>query len=80
VITDALVAPLLAVVSWVVGKLPSGHALALPSLDELWQTVAQVDSLVPVYGPLQVMLGVLALGAVFVVVRLVLTVWNLIWP
>lgn len=79
-ITDAIVAPLLAVVSWVVGKLPAGAPLSLPSLSGVWDVVRQVDSLVPIWGPLQVMLAVLALGAVFIVVRLVLTVWNLIWP
>lgn len=79
-ITDAILGPLLGVVRWMVGLLPQGNPLPLPSLDQLWQIVGEVDGLVPVGTPLTVMLGVLAVGAVFIVVRLVLTVWNLVWP
>lgn len=79
-IVDWLLAPLIAAVQWAVDRLPDGHALDLPDLDALWDQVRGLDSLVPVLGVVQVMLGLLAFAAVFVVVRLVLTVWNLIYP
>jgi hypothetical protein len=79
-VTDALLAPLLALVAKVVGWLPDGNALPLPSLTPLLTVIGQVDSLVPIAGPLAVVCTILAAGAVFVLVRLVLTVWNLIWP
>jgi hypothetical protein len=79
-VTDALLAPLLAVVAKVVGLLPDGSPLPLPSLTPLLTVIGQVDSLVPIAGPLAVVTTVLAAGVVFVLVRLVLTVWNLIWP
>ena len=79
-ITDALLAPLLAVVQTVVNLLPTGSPLSIGPVDALWTAVRQADSLVPVMGPLVAMLGVLAAAIAFVIVRLVLTVWNLIWP
>lgn len=79
-ITDAVLAPIIAAVRYFIGLLPTGQPLQLPSLGPVWDLIARVDSLVPILGPLQVMLAVLALGAVFIVVRLGLTLWNLIWP
>lgn len=79
-IVDAILAPLLAAVSWALGLLPEGAPLDLPTLSPLWSAVSMLDSIVPIIGPLTVMLGLLSFGAVFVVVRLVLTVWNLIYP
>lgn len=79
-VVDALLAPLLSVVEWVLGLLPAGKALPLPNLTALWNLVAVADSIIPIMGPLLVGLGLLAFGAVFVVVRIVLTVWNLIYP
>jgi hypothetical protein len=80
VITDALLSPLLAVVSAVVDMLPTGTPLSIGPVSTLWTAVRQFDSLVPVMGPLTAMLGILSAVVAFVVVRLVLTVWNLIWP
>lgn len=79
-ITDALLAPLLAAVDMIIGWLPAGQALDLPNIDAVWNAIATLDSLIPIIGPLMVMLGLLAVGVVFVIVRLALTVWNLIYP
>ncbi len=38
------------------------------------------DSIVPVMPLITLMLGLLAFGAIFVLVRIVLTIWNLIYP
>ena len=79
-VIDWLFGPVVAAVGAGVDKLPQGHALALPSLTPLWDLIAGLDSIVPIMGPLTVMLGVLGFGAAFIVVRLVLTVWNLLYP
>ncbi|WP_263118596.1 hypothetical protein [Cellulomonas sp. RIT-PI-Y] len=79
-VTDAILAPLLAVVQWVVDMLPTGEPLSLGPVDGLWTAVRQFDSLIPVMGPVVVMLGLLSAVVAFVVVRLILTVWNLIYP
>lgn len=79
-ITDAVMTPVLSAVTWVLGLLPVGSPLPLPALDGFWSLVAQVDSLVPIWPVLYAALGLLAAGMVFVTVRLVLTVWNLVWP
>lgn len=79
-VTDAILAPLLAVVQWVVDMLPTGQSLSLGPVDGLWTAVRQFDSLIPVMGPVVVMLGLLSAVVAFVVVRLILTVWNLIYP
>lgn len=79
-VTDAVLAPLLAMVQAVVGWLPEGQPLTVAPIDSVWLAIAQVDSLVPIMGPLIAMLGVLSAVVVFIAVRLVLTVWNLIYP
>lgn len=79
-ITDALLAPLVAIVETVLGWLPAGQPLDLPPLGGLWNALAVLDSIVPVMGLVQMMLGLLTFGITFVLVRLVLTVWNLIYP
>ncbi|MEN1974662.1 hypothetical protein AAHH18_06025 [Cellulomonas sp. P4] len=79
-ITDALLAPILAAVQWVVDLLPEGQALNIGPVEVAWKAVRQADSLVPIMGPTVAMLGLLSAVVVFVIVRLLLTVWNLIWP
>jgi hypothetical protein len=54
--------------------------LSIGPIDALWTAVRQFDSLVPVMGPVVAMLTLLTAVVAFVIVRLVLTVWNLIWP
>lgn len=79
VITDAIVGAALALVSGVLGLLPSGH-LSLPSAAGLGDVLAGLDSMVPILAPLQVALGLLAAVLVFMAVRLVLVVVNIVWP
>jgi hypothetical protein len=79
-VTDALLAPLLALAQWVVDTLPDGQALALPSLDGVWSAMAGLNSLLPVSEVVIAALGLLSLVVVFLAVRLVLVLWNLVWP
>ena len=79
-ILDALIGPLLDALSAGLGLLPEGKALDLPNLDGFWNVVAGVDSIVPILGPLVVMMSILSMVLVFMAVRVVLTVWNLVWP
>lgn len=79
-ITDALLSVIASVGNWLLGWLPDGAPIALPSLAPLWSLAAEVNSLIEINTPVHVMLGVLAAGVVFVVARLVLTLWNLVYP
>lgn len=79
-IIDFLLSPLLTAIRAAVQQLPTGHALALPDLSPMWAQVRGFDSLVPVMAPLGVLLGLLSAGVVFIVVRLAIAVWHLIWP
>lgn len=78
-ITDAVLALAGWVGTFVAGLLPSDH-LTLPPLGGITSAIAKADSLLPVSGILTAALGVLAAVVVFVLIRLTLTVWNLIWP
>ncbi len=79
-ITDAILVPVFEAVAYVMGLLPRGGSLPLPPLTPLWTVLAQVESLVPIMGPLYAGLGLLSAAVVFVTVRLVLVAWNLVWP
>jgi hypothetical protein len=79
VITDALLAVASTIAGWIAALLPSGH-LTIPGSGPLVTVLGQLDSLVPIAGPLTAGVGVLAAVLAFVVVRLVLVLWNLIWP
>ncbi len=79
-ITDAL----LGLVGWLAGLfgslLPDDH-LPLPAADAgLLGWLARLDSLLPVGPVVQLAVGVLASLAAFLVLRLVLVLWNLAWP
>ncbi len=65
--------------SFIGGLLPTSHLL-LPSMAPVSSLLGKVDSLIPIAGPLAAAQVVLALVVVFVSIRLVLTLWNLIWP
>lgn len=78
-VTDALLRPLLGVLQWVIDTLPVWSP-NFGSVSAIVVWIGRVDSLVPIAGPLSVMLGVLAFGVVFVLVRMVLLAWNLVWP
>jgi len=79
-VTDWLVGLILDAVNAALDLLPVGQAPALPSLAPVWNLLGGIDSLVPILGPLTFMLGLLGLAVVFLLVRLVLVVWNLVWP
>lgn len=78
-VTDALIAPFLYTLEYLIGLIPNWSP-NFGGVEAITVWIARVDSLVPIAGPLNVMLGVLAFGVVFVLVRLVLTLWNLVWP
>lgn len=78
-IVDSVVGVLVTFVEWVAGLLPD-HEFAPPSPVAIMQTVLDIDSLVPILGPLSMAGGLLALGVVFVVVRLVLLVRHVLLP
>lgn len=79
-VTDAILAPILAVVAKMVDLLPDGTAFSLPAIAGLWDWLLDFNTLIPVYGPVVAMLAVLSAVVVFVTVRLILTIWNLIYP
>jgi hypothetical protein len=79
-VTDAILRPLLSVVDFAFGLLPRAAPMALPGGGALAQQLAGLDSLIPIGGPLRIALGILSAVVVFMLVRLILTVWNLIWP
>lgn len=74
-ITDALISMITGLFNTVAGLLPS-HTLALPDLSGVKQWIADVDSVLPIGGVIQVGVYVLALGAVFVTVRLLMMAWK----
>jgi hypothetical protein len=80
VVTDFLIAPLLAVLQWAVNALPDGQPVSIPGVGPLVTWISRVDSLIPISGPLTFAMGMLGLVVVFVGVRLLLTAWNLVWP
>ena len=77
---DAIVGPLLAAVTGVLAWLPVGQPMEIGPVEAVWLGVRQFDSLVPVLGPVKAMLGLLSVLAGFLVVRVVLVLWNLIYP
>lgn len=79
VITDALLDAALAVWNFAVGLLPTGH-LALPSPDGLADVLGGLDSMVPILAPIQLGLTILAAVLVFITVRVILVVWNIVYP
>ena len=78
-VTDAILSPLLGLVEWVLALLPSAP-VTVPGAGPMLLWVGRVDSLVPIAEALTFAAGLGAVAIVFVVVRLVLTVWNLVWP
>lgn len=79
-LVDALMGPLVQVVNAMMNLLPIGHAMAIGPVEAVWMGVRKFDSLVPVLGPLTAMLALLGVLAGFLVVRVVLVLWNLIYP
>lgn len=79
-ITDAILWPLVMLAEWLERTLPDGAPLGMPDTSSFWSAVAGLNSLVPVGEVLVVALSLFAALAVFLVIRLVLLVWNLVYP
>jgi hypothetical protein len=80
VIVDLFLEPLLWVADWLVGLLPEGTSLNVPGISGMLQTLAEVDSLIPIAGPLTVVAVLLPVGVVFLLVRLILMVRHVVLP
>jgi hypothetical protein len=78
VITDLLLDPLYSLALMVLGWLPEVE-LRVPETSGLGHYIAGLDQIVPIAGPIQLGLGVLSALVVFVVIRLVLVVINIVW-
>jgi hypothetical protein len=80
VITELLLGLGEAIVRLIGVLLPEGDVPQLPGLGGVASLIAKADSLVPVASVVQAALVLLSFGVAFVLVRLVLVVWNLLWP
>lgn len=78
-ITDALISFVSTVAGWITELLPTDH-LSLPSAGPVVAVLGRVDSLVPIAGPVSAALIVLSAVVAFIAVRLILMLWNLLWP
>lgn len=68
-----------ALVSPVLDLLPQDH-LSLPSPAPVVTVLGTMNAIIPIAGPLTLAAGLLSAVVAFVGVRLVLVVWNLIYP
>jgi hypothetical protein len=80
VITDALLAPLLALARWLANTLPDGQPLDTSGVAGLRDWLAGLNSLLPVAEVMGAALGLLAAVLVFLLVRLVLVVRHTLLP
>lgn len=78
-ITDALLSFAHLIWSYSVGLLPTGH-LDLPGASTVADLLGGLDSMLPILAVIQLALTVLVAVLVFFSVRIVLVIWNLIWP
>lgn len=79
-VTDLFLGWILGAVETVVGLLPTATLGTLPALTEFMGWVSDVNTLIPVAPLLQTFVVIISGLVIFVVVRVVLLVWNLIWP
>jgi hypothetical protein len=79
-ITDALLAPLVALMAWLERTLPDGEPLPMTGASGLTDTLAGLNSMLPVQEVMQVAIGLLGLVTVFVTVRMVLVVRHVLLP
>lgn len=79
-VTDFFLGLILSAVEAVVGLLPEGQPLDIPAIDSMVSWIQDLNSVIPVGPVIQAAVALLSLLGVFLAVRLVLTVWNLIWP
>jgi hypothetical protein len=78
-VTDALMRPLLALVEFLLNLIPDWEP-DLPGVDSMVAKIGQLDSLVPIGGPLQLAATLLGFVGVFVLFRLVLLVRHTVLP
>lgn len=78
-ILDAILVPLFNMVEWVFAKLPAGQPLDLPGFTSVTGTLAKVNSVIPIGPVMQVAVVLLGALVVFVIVRLILVVINIVW-
>jgi hypothetical protein len=78
-ITAALILMGSSLVTGILAPLPTGH-LALPDPSSIGGLLGEVDSLIPILGPLGLATTILAALAVFLLVRMVFVAWqNIKW-
>ncbi|MCR6703404.1 MAG: hypothetical protein NVV66_01460 [Cellulomonas sp.] len=77
-ITDALLAPLVALVHWIAGFLPVGDPLSPNGLTDVRAALAALNTLVPISEVLTVLVTLMSAVGIFLVVRLVVWLWNLV--
>lgn len=79
-ITDALLHALTLAILGFTSLLPQSSGWALPDLEPVWGPIRKMNSLLPIGDQLVAVIAVLAVVGVFVLVRLLLVLWNAIWP
>jgi len=81
-ITDLILAPLVALAEWIVGLLPDAQAVDGATYDQTGVVglLEKVNSIVPIGPAVGLAVGVLSALVAFVTIRAVLTVWHLVWP
>lgn len=79
-ITDALLAPLVALLNWLESTLPDGAELEPGSVGGVVDYMAALNTMLPVSEMLALSTGLLATVAVFMTVRLVLVVRHTLLP
>lgn len=79
-VTDALLAPLLALLNWLETTLPDGAELSTDGLGGVVDHMAALNTMLPVSEMLTLATGLLASVAIFMTVRLVLVVRHTVLP
>lgn len=74
-IIDVLLRPFLTIFEGLLGGLPKGE-LGIPVLDALLGTLAKINSVIPIAGPIAAAVTMLTLLGIFVGIRLLLTLWR----
>jgi hypothetical protein len=78
-VVDLVVTALAGIVEWVLSWLPTS-SVQLPSIAPLSSRILEVDSLVPIAGPIVMAAYLLPFVLVFLLVRLVLMIRHVLLP
>lgn len=78
-IVDAVLALLLSVVETIFGWLPEAPTLDLGPISGFAQLIGQIDSLIPILPIVGLAFGMLSALVIFLLIRLVLVVVNIVW-